>query len=227
MARRTKQQTKQAELLQKLPAGAKYVLVINELGKKKYREITALAKSDEIQTTRQGIPIAMTKEPGRPARAPAAAPPANALVAELLKRKESVLRDDPILVAAKETPEDPDVLHQVILALGAEAASLGFEREEAERQGMKTSEISVRRVNTLKALADTWIKRKDQIVNKGIDLESQSFKSLFRFIMETFQEALDLSGVQSEMSETVFAKLTTLMNEDWEAEAKNRMRNTV
>jgi hypothetical protein len=227
MGRKNKQQMRQMELLERLPPGAKYVYVMDEFGKKRFRPVLELFKSDEIMLNKKGVPIVMTTEPGRPKKAPIAAVPANPQIAEMIKRKDASFQTDPILVAAKETPEDPDVLHQVILALGIEAASLGFERGEAERLGNKTSEISVRRVNTLKALADTWIKRKDQIVNRGIDLESQSFQALFKFIMATFQDSMESSGVQSEMIETVFAKLTSLMNDEWEAEAKARMRGTV
>lgn len=225
MGRRTHQQVKQRELLSRLPKGAVCVLVLDEFKKRKYRDIELIADSDEIQLNSKGIPIVTRQKPGRPLAILAA--PANAVVAEVLKRKNYSLLNDPILSAAKKTPEDPDVLHQVVLALGAEAASLGFEREEAERQGLKTSEISVRRVNTLKALADTWLKRKDQIVTRGVDLESPGFKALFKFLLETFQDALDASGVEEEMSETVFSKLNLSINEDWEAEAKNRMRGTV
>jgi hypothetical protein len=148
-------------------------------------------------------------------------------VAEIVRRKNDSILKDPVLQAVKTSPEDAAVLHQVVLALGEEAASLGFERLEAERDGKETSNISIRRVNTLKALADTWLKRKDQIVSRGIDLNSPVFKALLQYLLETFQEALVETGERPEMVEAVFARLGKLMSEGWEAEAKNRMKKVL
>jgi len=149
------------------------------------------------------------------------------VVAELMKRKGEFLDADPIRQAAKDKPDDPDVLHQVILGLVSEAASLGFEREEAERNGSETSNISIRRVNALKSIADTWLKRKDQIVSRGIDFNSPAFQALLKYLMETFRGSLESAGARTEMIETVFSKLAKSMGPEWESEAKNRMKTVV
>jgi len=225
MARRSKNKEEHEILLALVPAGAKHILVVTEKGEQKYRKVSELADTDVIQVNKDGIPVVMKGKPGRPQNVVLS--PANPVVAEVVKRKQAAIQQDTVLQAVRTNPEDAGVLHQVVLALGEEAASLGFERQEAEREGKETSNISVRRVNALKALADTWLKRKDQIVSRGIDLGSPAFKSLLQFLLESFREAMRASGERPEMIEAVFARLAQAMNEGWEAEAKNRMKNVI
>ncbi len=225
MARRSKNKEQHETLIPNLPPNTRTVQVLTELGELKYKDPNTLAKTDEIQFTKDGVPIVMAGRPGRPKKVVLL--PANAVVAEVVKRKQDSISRDQVLNAVKANPEDPDVLHQVVLALGEEAASLGFEREEAERGGRETSNISVRRVNTLKALADTWLKRKDQVVTRGVDLRTPSFKVLLQYILETFRETLELTGVRQEMIETILVRLSKEMGDEWENEAKKRMKEHV
>ena len=226
MAKRLRDAHRRDELMLRVPEGTKFIQVKDELGHIHYRDPHALADTDEIQVTKDGSPIVMKAAPGR--RKNIVLEPATRAVAEILRRKEQALEIDPIITVARGNPESPDVLHQIVLALGAEAASIAFERSEAERNGLETSNLSIRRVNALKALGDTWLKRKEQIVSRGIDLESAAFKALFGFIMETFRSALDSCELKEEHIETVFAKLAQVVgSDDWEDEARNRMKNIV
>jgi len=223
MGRRSKSAQERSALIDKIPEGAKLVSVVTENGEKKYRPPADLADTDEIQVNKNGIPIVMMAHPGRTKNPKVE--PANAFVAELIRRKDEAIKADPIIAAARDKPDDPDVLQQVIVAFGEEAASIGFERAEAERKGEETSGLSLRRINALKALAETWLRRREQMASKGIDIDSPSFKAMFGFIMDTFKEAMLSCGVRGEMVETVFAKLAQMMNGEWENEAKNRMKN--
>ena len=112
----------------------------------------------------------------------------------------------------------------MVLAIGEEAASLRFERMEAERKGTDTSQLSMRRVAALKAIGDTWIKRKEQIQSRMIDLESPSFQALFQFISETFVRAMQSAGVRQELSDTVIAQFAKQLDDSWKNEAKSRMK---
>jgi hypothetical protein len=223
MGLRSKKAQERSALLDKIPEGAKLILVVTQVGEKKYRPLADLSDSDDIQVNKDGIPIVMKAQPGR-SKNPKIEP-LNATVAEILRRKQESVGADPIIAAARDKPDDPDVLQQVIVAFGEEAASIAFERQEAERKGEETSGLSLRRINALKALAETWMRRRDQLTARGIDLDSSAFKALFSFIMQTFKEAMLSCGVRGEMVETVFAKLAQMTNGEWENEAKNRMKN--
>jgi hypothetical protein len=120
--------------------------------------------------------------------------------------------------------ESSEVLNAVLQGLAEESANLKFEREEAERKGENTSQLSIRRVNALKAVGDTWLKKKEIISNQMVDIEGKSFKVLFGFIAETFRKACDNAKVRPEMSESIFANFGKLIDdEEWSKEAKARM----
>jgi len=220
MSRRTKDQRNRDTLLAKVPDGAARIFVETELGEKKYKERHELADTDVIQTNKHGAPIVMQAKPGR--KKTPELEPATAAVAELLKRKGEQLSDDDILRLAREDPESPELLAQVIVGLGEEAASIKFEREEAERKGKETSNVSVRRINALKATADTWLKRKEQLAAQGVDLDSVAFKAVFQHIVKTMKEAMTGGGMRPEAVEAIFAKFSGIVDSpEWEAEVKN------
>ena len=226
MPKRPVDKVRRDKLLGKVPDGATRVQVKTELGKTKYKDIADLADADVIQVKRDGTPIVMMTKPGR--KKDVVLGPATPEVAEKMRRRDEIVAADAILEVARDNPESPDVLQQVVLALGEEAASIGFERLEAERNGQESSLISNRRIAALKAIADTWLKRKEQISSRGVDMDTPAFKTLFNFIMMTFKEALNDAGLAPEMVETVFAKLSSsLGDEGWVAEAKRRMKSIV
>jgi len=224
MTKRLKQQITNDALLALVPKGATRVQVIDEFGNLKYKDFLELSDTDVIQANKRGEPVVMMTKPGR--RQIPELKPATPIVAEMLRQKEKSLEDDPILVCIKQDPESADVLNLALQALAEEAASIGFERKEAERRGEDTSNYSVRRVNTLKTVADAWFKRKEQISAREIDLKSPMFQALFGWIMETFGDAMRHCGIRGEMSETVFSKIAKEMESgQWEAEARRRMRD--
>ena len=212
------------DALAKAPEGSR-IYVKTDQGELKYKTLEQCAGTDEIQRDGKGNPIIMSRKPGRP-RTPSL-DPINPIVAEICRRRQEAVAEDPILSVARTEPENPDVLHQVVLALGQEAAVLGFEREEAERKGERTGNLSSQRIGALRALGDTWLKRKDQVSNRGIDLDSASFQALLKFILETFREALTAAGERPEMVEAVFSRLSKMLDGNWETEAKNRMKNVI
>lgn len=217
---------RQDALLALLPPDTKKIRVVNALGQERYKTLEELEDTDEIQVKVDGTPVVMTKDPGRKAIAPPATKPTTPLTEALKKEKTDFIRRDPVHKAAKEDPDSPDVLNQVVLGLTEEAASLAFERELAERQGNETSSISVRRVKALTAAADTWLKRKDQLVGGVFDLDSPGFKAFMKVLASTFRDAMEEMGLQEEMIDTVLSKIATSINdEDWIRSVKNAMKN--
>ena len=208
-------------LLSNLPPGTTRVQVLDELGKTKYKAPQDILATDTICTTANGAPIVMKGSPGRAKRPELA--PTNEKVAELIRAKELAMGEDDLLDAVKKNPEAGAVLDYVLVGLAEEAASLNFERHEAERTGSPTSQISVRRVNTLKAVGDSFLKRKELLSANSVDLESPAFKRVFRFITETIKDALTDSGVRPEMIETIFANFAKKLDDDWHKEATKRM----
>jgi len=217
MGRRPKHLVDRDKLLAMVPKGATRIQVLDEKDNIRYKEIHDLADKDVIQVTKKGDPVVMMAKPGRRLDdGVITLEPANDTIAELMKQKQSIMERDPIIETARTAPESTDLLHFVMVALAEEASSIGFERQEAERQGAETSNISTRRINALTKLVETWLKRKDQITTKEIDLKAPTTRALFQYVFEMFKDAMESSGLEPETTETVFAKVAKVLeSEQW------------
>lgn len=223
MSKIVKDPIEKKEIVDSLSEDAKRIKVEDENGQKKWRDVDDLHDTDSIILKADGEPYIMNTKPGRKANPKIQA--ANEVVGEKIRQKNIQEDHDPLLRTIKADPDGSRVLDHILTGLAEEAFSLRYERSEAERQGEKTSAISVRRVNALKALGDTYLKRKEQIGSSSVDMDSNAFKTLFEFILETFRGAMEDSNLRTEMIETVFAKLTKRLEDNWEEEAKNKMKN--
>jgi hypothetical protein len=209
-------------LLAELSPDVTRVQVVDEQGKQRFRKRDEIADSDTLVFGASGDLVVMTGKPGRrPSKVELQ--PINEAVGEVMKQRRAVMNDDDLLEIVKANPESSAVLDFVMVGIAEEAAALGFERQEMERRGQPTSQVSVRRIGALKAIGDSWLKRKDQIAAQGVDMDSPAFKRLFTFIMETFKDALASAGERPEMIETVFAGLSKKLDSDWQREAVKRM----
>lgn len=214
--------TNREALMALIPPEAERIQVMDEFGKLRWRRRDQIANSDAIQTDSDGVPICMAGKLGRPQKV--TIEPVNEKVGELVKKKKEFIEEDDLFATVSDNPEKSEVLDYVIKALAEETASLGFERTEAERKGEPTSQISLRRVNALKATADTWLKRREQLTANSIDLDSLAFKRLFKYITETFNEAMQDAGLRPELAESVFASFSKKVSDDaWDNEATKRM----
>lgn len=218
-----KEKQRRADLLAKVPPAATRIQVCTAKGDRKWKALSDLADDDTIQTNKMGDPIVMKGKPGR--KGTVQVGPANATVAAILQRKHSAMQTDPLLTTIGSSPDSPDVLHEVIKGLGEETASLKFEREEAAREGKDTTGISSKRVQALRATAETWLKRADQLGAKLIDLEGPAFHALFEFEMESLKEAMLAARMRPEQIEMVFTKYASMVDsDDWKNEATLRMK---
>jgi hypothetical protein len=214
----------EAALRLQIPGNAKRVKVTTEKGETKYKDIGLLGDTDRVVANAQGKPIVMLTSPGR--RAKADPKPVNDTVKELVKRKTHAIDGDVLRQAAVTDPDSDAVLQGVLEGLTEEVASLRFERNEAERLGRETSQISVRRIGGLKAVAETWLKRKDQLTNKSVDPDSVGFKVAMRHVLETMKESMLSTGMRAEMVQTVFAKFSDVSStHTWEAELKAKIKS--
>lgn len=218
------------DILALVPEGAFRLKVIDEKGHERWRDIEEnfdkILDSDEIVLI-SGKPQVTMARPGRRKKAPMPKPPppVNQTVAQLQEQKAAFFEHDELLSHIDRAPDSEDILHLVMRGFAQEAASLNFERLEAERTGKETSQLSIRRINALKALGETWIKRKEQLSGKTIDMASPAFARLFEFMTATFREAMHAGGIPRDQAETVFARLSSRMkDETWEQEAQKKMK---
>ena len=212
------------DIIGALPPGVTRIQVQDEAGKTKYRKPSEVKDTDEILLKADGTPTVMRDKPGR--KALPEREPANELIAKILEDKREALSSDPLVRSVQSNPESPDVLQQIMLGISEEAASLKFDREEAERKGDETSQISMRRVNALKAAGDTFLKHREQIETSGVDLDSKSFMTVMEFIGETMHTVLVRDCLQRpEAAQTMMTKFATVLNSgEWRAELEAKLR---
>jgi hypothetical protein len=216
-----------------VPKGATRVQVEDEYGKLIWRKPGDVLDTDTVRINfKTGEAFVMYGKPGMPSsnsknsKVPSPVSQVNhqSNINQLQQRKQTKLNSDSVYGQAKKDADSSEVLTNVIVGLAEESASLAFEREEAERRGESTSQISLRRVNALRAVGDTWIKKKEIQSSKSIDMDSKAFKKLFGHIAETFRRSCDEAGVRPELSESVFATFGKMIDDpDWILDAKKAM----
>lgn len=215
-------------ILAALPPGTARVQVLTEEGKTAWRSPDPtnpnfVCLSDQIVIKTNGEPITMKGQPGRKAKIELEAVSEN--VAEILEAKEQALEQNELVTAIKDNPEGDAALNYVVEAMAEEAASLEFERNEAERKGEDTSHLSMRRARVLKALGDTLLRRREKLSASSLDLDGKAFEVTFKFLMETLRLTLDKDcNIRSEQIETIFTKFSKRIGDGWKEEAKARMR---
>jgi len=165
----------------------------------------------------------MRRKPGRKSKSSLKA--VTPQIAEVEQARIEHMSTDALRRAARKDADSDDVFSALIAAMAEEAASIDFDKAEAARHGGDTATLSSKRARILKGMADTWLKRKQQIEGGVIDLDSPAFQALFGLILETFKGAMLDSGARPELIETTFAKLVASLSDDgWKQDAKVRMK---
>lgn len=125
--------------------------------------------------------------------------PSNEVVAEVQKKKIERLEGDDLTKQIEDNPNSLQVLDILMRDLSQEAASLDFERTEAERKGKDTSMLSSKKVTALKEVGNIFFKKRDSVIDQAFDFESERFGKLMDFILKQVFEAAedaDMSGEQ-------------------------------
>ena len=93
----------------------------------------------------------------------------------------------------------------------------------SEHRGRPTT-ISNRRVQALNALITGFLKRKEQMSARSVDLKGPAFQAVFVFIVETFKRAMQEAKVDDDTITVSISRFSRLVGEEhWEKEAKVRM----
>jgi hypothetical protein len=210
-------------ILKALPPGVARIKVLDEHGREKWRTPEDVKDAHTIVLKDDGNPFTMSGQPGRKSKVERL--PVSELAGKIMEDKKRCIDEDPLVRTVHHNPESPDVLAAVMKGISEEAASLKFERQEAERQGKDTSQISMRRVNALKAAGDAFLKRMDQVHNGGVDLDSDDFMTVMGFIGTTINETMLATGMRPEEAQALLTRLAAVLNSgEWKAELEQKLR---
>lgn len=208
-----------------IPEGSDRVQVTDSTGKLRWRKIADFQHGSDVLFLNDGNPVFMRGGLGRPPGVAPARPGAPANLEDQLKIKASQLRSDPIVTVVSTTPDAPEVLSEVLNGLAEESASLRFERAMADQNGQDSTNISIRRVTSLKALADTWLKRKEQLTAGVFNIESPAFRAVLGLVTETFVRAMEDTGIRSEQIEITMSNFSRMFDEKWKDVARERIKS--
>lgn len=227
-------------ILEALPLEVGRIAVTTKDGEVKYRKVEEVRHDDVLMFNKSNQPVVMKGKAGRPSDQPTLTLPTIqdtsqfVAVPQRIQRQKDLVtaqtpkptalnyQNDEVMTQVRNDPESLDVLHSVMMGLAEEAAAMAQARVSLEAQGKNTSNVSAKRVTALRAIGDTWMKRKEQLGGQSLDLEGVAFKRVFGYTMETFRKALSQAMIRPEQIEVIFAKLAKLMDEDWIKEAKKR-----
>ena len=141
--------------------------------------------------------------------------------AEMVKAREKFIASDPLFQKIEGKGDALDVLYMIKKEVAAEAASLHFERIEAGKRGKETGQVSTRRIEALKKIADIELKIKE-IDSESINLSSERMQKLFTIWVETMREVAQ-ETLPEEVMSLFFNRFASMM-EGWEERATNALR---
>lgn len=209
--------------LRSLPDGATRVQVRDAKGKNCWRKVDEVATSDVLMFGTDGKPVVMRGEPGRKPKINLE--PLDEGTKEVIAAKNEHIKDDPLLAAVSSDPAADAVLDLVMRELTIEAASLGFERAEAERHNVDTSALSVKRARILATVGEMLLKRRDKLADAAFDIDTPGAEAFIEFLLETIRDEMVTTGVRPEAIEAIYGRLGKILDDGWKAEAKSKMRD--
>ena len=129
-----------------------------------------------------------------------------------------------VLREVKRNPSADAVFDVLMHGLAEEAEMIEFERDRITQLGQSYHHLTEQRVKVMKMMTDAWLKRRSKSSGSGVDLDSPAFSAVFAFTLETVRGALEDAGARPEFIETIFAKISKRLNDDWKNEALIRIK---
>lgn len=137
--------------------------------------------------------------------------------AEVAERRAKFIDIDAVVKAATSRQDAAEMLQRIKEETAREAASLHFNRVEAEKYGKDTTQISRNRIAALREIAALELEIKKMGVTV-IDLKGERFQKIFALFMETIKEAA-METMTPEAADLFFNRLEASMD-GWEEKAQ-------
>jgi hypothetical protein len=166
--------------------------------------------------------LKIKRGPGRPRKVERAPTTSdleyNALMAE---QRQSFIASDPLVRTIDGKGDSLEILYHIKREVAREAASLHFERIETEKRGRDTGQVSSRRIEALKKIADIELKIKE-IDSESINMSSERMQKVFALWVETMREIAQ-ETLPQEVLDLFFNRFASAM-EGWEERAASNLR---
>lgn len=170
----------------------------------------------------EGHKLEMSRRLGRP-RKVERAPSVKDLEyhAATVEEKAVFVDRDPVVQAAKGHTDPLSMLAHIKVEVAKESAALHFQRLENEKYGKDTAQISTRRIDALKKIADMELELK-KLGADVINVHSEKFQMIFKLWIDTIKQIAEQT-MSPEQIDLFFNQLSTAM-ENWEEKVEEALR---
>lgn len=135
---------------------------------------------------------------------------------ELDESRRQSFHESALLTNLIETRSSPaDIIDGIISEIAEELSHIKYERQKCIKEGRSTSSMSIKRIESLRTLADILIKKSDNFKTSNIDFRNPKFKAIVRLWMEFVYDAMQKVGLDEATIDMVFKQLESDMV-DWE-----------
>jgi hypothetical protein len=141
--------------------------------------------------------------------------------ATMAEQKAKFVDSDSVVQATVKRAEPMAMLSVIKTEVAKESAALHFQRIENEKFGKDTAQISTRRIDALKKIADIELEIK-KLGGDVIDVRSEQMQRIFKYFVDTVQAIL-AENLSTEQLDLVFNRLSTEF-EGWQEKLEEILR---
>lgn len=141
--------------------------------------------------------------------------------AVMTEERAKFVDNDPVLKAIRAKSDPMSVLAYVKEQVAVEQAALHFQRMENEKIGKDTAQVSTRRIDALKKIADIELELK-KLGADTIDVNSEKMQRIFQFFISTVRAVLE-DTLTPEQIDLIFNRLSTEF-EGWQEKLGEALR---
>ena len=171
---------------------------------------------------KQGHTYKVTRTAGRPRRVERMPTTSDLEYHALMTEERGRFVDtDPVVRATQKNADPLDVLKIIKGEVAKESAALHFQRIENEKYGRDVAQVSTRRIDALKKIADIELEIK-KLGADTLDIHSEKFQRVFKFWLNTLREIAEQT-MTPEQIDLFFNHLSTSM-EGWEEKVAATLR---
>jgi hypothetical protein len=141
--------------------------------------------------------------------------------AKIIEEKAKFIDADAVVQAAVKHADPMAMLAVIRTEVAKESAALHFQRIENEKFGKDTAQVSTRRIDALKKIADIELEIK-KLGGDVVDVHSEKMVRIFQFFIETVKGIL-AENLSEEQIDLVFNRLSTEF-EGWQEKLSEALR---
>ncbi len=141
--------------------------------------------------------------------------------AQMAEARQRFIAEDPVVKTLSGKPDSANLLTSLRMEIAKEAASLHFQRIEAEKYGKDTAQTSTRRIDALTRIAHIELEIK-KLAPDSIDVRSEKFQKVFNMFIQILRECAQ-ETMPPQTLDLFFNRFSTMM-EGWEEKAESLTR---